>query len=242
MRHEIKLLDESECFDVVRKVQNLRQYWTPRHEELPFYTLGQASYIDAVRDREKYYRRAQVYNEILQKNFGGLYEKLLTSLTTALNAPVAHYENAALPGFHIFLAHKAFESPMASIHMDLQYRALDWPLNEPIDSYPLISFTLAIELPKTGGGLNLWDIYHQEIEQLSRNSNREFDKLSETEVLALLSQYEKSFCQYRVGTMVVHSGHQLHQIAPTQKMIACDKRVTLQGHALLFDAAWHLYW
>jgi hypothetical protein len=242
MRHEIKLLDESECFDVVRTVQHLRKHWTPRHDELPFYTLGQASYIDAVRDRENYYRQAQVDNAILQKNFGDLYEKLRTGLSTALNARVSYFEKAAVPGFHVFLAHKAFESPMASIHMDLQYRALDWPLNEPIDSYPLISFTLALELPKAGGGLNLWDIHQQEIEQLSRESHQKFDRLSNTEILALISQYKKTFCQYQVGTMVVHSGHQLHQIAPAEKMIPSDKRITLQGHALFFGAAWHIYW
>jgi hypothetical protein len=231
MLYEISLLDKSECLDVISNIQSLRESWTQRHEHLPFYALGKATYLDAVRDKENYYREARTYNQILETNFGELYEKLATSLSTTLNDPVVYYNKAALPGFHIFLAHKAFELPMGSIHMDLQYRSLDWPLPEPLDSYPLISFTLAISLPKSGGGLNLWDIHHQEV-----------DKLSQFEFSNLIQKSEYKFCNYQVGTMIIHSGHQVHQIAPVKNMISSDTRITLQGHALFFDNAWHLYW
>jgi hypothetical protein len=242
MLHQIKLLDQSECFDISRKIQDLREFWTKRHEKFPFYTLGPASYIDAVRNRENYYQQALIGNPILQKSFAGLYENLRTALSTALNSPVVHDEKAALPGFHIFLAHKAFESPMASVHMDLQYRSLDWPIRESIDSYPLISYTLAIELPKNGGGLNLWDVHYQDIERLSSEFHKEIDKLSQDDLAQLLSQYKPEFCEYQVGTMVIHSGHQVHQITPAKKMMPTDRRITLQGHALYFEDVWHLYW
>jgi hypothetical protein len=231
MIYEVNLLTESECSDISTKIQGLRESWTQRHEHLPFYTLGKASYLDAVQDKEKYYREAQIYNPILQENFGELYERLSHSLSTTLDASVAYYDKAAMPGFHIFLAHKAFELPMGSIHMDLQYRSLDWSLPEPLDSYPLVSFTLAISLPKSGGGLNLWDIHHQEVA-----------KLSQVEFSKLIPEREQKFCNYQVGTMIIHSGHQVHQIAPAKNIIAGDMRITLQGHALFFDNVWHLYW
>ena len=231
MIYEVNLLTESECSDVSTNTQGLRESWTQRHEHLPFYTLGKASYLDAVRDKENYYREAQIYNRILQKKFSELYERLSHSLSTTLDDSVAYYDKAALPGFHIFLAHKAFELPMGSIHMDLQYRSLDWPLPEPLDSYSLISFTLAISLPKSGGGLNLWDIHHQEV-----------DKLSQVEFSNLILTSEKKFCNYRVGTMIIHSGHQVHQIAPVKNIISSDTRITLQGHALFFNNIWNVYW
>ncbi len=231
MLYEINLLKESECSDIATKIQELREFWTQRHEHLPFYTLGTASYLDAVQNKENYYQAARTNNLILQKNFGELYKKLSHSLSNTLDASVTYYDKTALPGFHIFLAHKAFELPMGSIHMDSQYRLLDWPLLEPLDSYPLISFTLAISLPKSGGGLNLWDIHHEEI-----------DKLSQVEFSNLPLKREKKFCNYKVGTMIVHSGHQLHQIAPAKNIISNDMRITLQGHALFFQNIWHVYW
>lgn len=231
MIDQVNLLTEYECLDISTKIEGLRESWTQRHEHLPFYTLGRASYLDAVQDKENYYREAQIYNPILRENFNKLYERLSHSLSTTLEASVTYYDQAALPGFHIFLAHKAFELPMGSIHMDLQYRSLDWPLPEPLDSYPLISFTLAVSLPRSGGGLNLWDIYHQEV-----------DKLSQVEFSNLIRESECKFCDYQVGTMIIHSGHQVHQIAPAKNIISSDTRITLQGHALFFDNAWQLYW
>ena len=231
MIYKVNLLTESECSGISTKVQELREFWTQRNETLPFYTLGKASYLDAVRDKENYYRAAQIYNPILQKNFGKLYERLSHSLSTILGNSVTYYEKAALPGFHVFLAHKAFELPMGSIHMDLQYKLLDWQLPEPLDSYPLISFTLVISLPKSGGGLNLWDVHYQDV-----------NKLSQVEFSNLIREREKKFCNYRVGMMIIHSGHQVHQIAPAKNIVSSDMRITLQGHALFFYNTWHLYW
>ena len=231
MIYKVNLLTESECSGISTKVQELREFWTQRNETLPFYTLGKASYLDAVRDKENYYRAAQIYNPILQKNFGKLYERLSHSLSTILGNSVTYYEKAALPGFHVFLAHKAFELPMGSIHMDLQYKLLDWQLPEPIDSYPWISFTLVISLPKSGGGLNLWDVHYQDV-----------NKLSQVEFSNLIRERENKFCNYRVGMMIIHSGHQVHQIAPAKNIVSSDMRITLQGHALFFYNTWHLYW
>jgi hypothetical protein len=231
MIHQISLLKQPECSGISARVQELREFWTQRHEHLPFYTLGKASYLDAIRDKENYYREVQIHNPILQENFGELYDKLSYSLSTTLDASVTYYDKAALPGFHIFLAHKAFELPMGSIHMDLQYKSLDWSLPEPLDSYPLISFTLAISLPKSGGGLNLWDRHYQEV-----------NELSQVEFSNLILASKKTFCNYQAGTMIIHSGHQVHQIAPAKNIISSDMRITLQGHALFFDNTWHLYW
>lgn len=231
MLNKIDLLGPLECANIVRKIWYLREFWTHRHVDLPFFTLGSASYLDAVVDKQKYYTQAKISNQMLSQHFADLYIKLYACLATALKAPVAHFEKAALPGFHIFLAHKAFQAPMGSVHTDLQYRSIDWPVSEPLDDYPLISFTLALALPQGGGGLNLWDVHL-----------RDLTELSEAECLKLFETSEPSYCEYQVGTLVIHSGHQVHQIASGKNMVPSDRRITLQGHALFYEGTWHLYW
>ena len=41
-----------------------------------------------------------------------------------------------------------------------------------------------------------------------------------------------------VGHLAVHTGHQLHQIAPTKDVQASDRRMTMQAHALPVDGRW----
>ena len=47
---------------------------------------------------------------------------------------------------------------------------------------------------------------------------------------------------HSIGTLVVHSGHQLHQIAGTKDGRPGDARITLQAHALRVDGEWVMYW
>jgi hypothetical protein len=42
--------------------------------------------------------------------------------------------------------------------------------------------------------------------------------------------------------MVLHSGHQLHQIAPAPKLVEGDERLTLQAHAVPATDGWIVYW
>jgi hypothetical protein len=230
MISKIKLLTKTECTEIVSEVHNLKEFWIHRHPVLPFYTLGRASYIDACEDKCKYYDEAKFNNTILQNNFQWLYSKLLDCLIKELNSSVCYAANAALPGFHIFLAHRQFEQPMASIHRDLQYKLLDWPF-EHSDTCPSISFTLAIEIPENGGGLNIWDLHHEEI-----------DHLSQIEVSKLILSREKKFYEYEVGSFILHSGHQVHQIAPGRNLQPTDQRITLQGHGLMSQGTWYFYW
>lgn len=48
--HDLQLLSAAEARDVRARVHALRQRWRRRREEVPFYTLGVAGYIDAARD------------------------------------------------------------------------------------------------------------------------------------------------------------------------------------------------
>jgi len=197
----------------------------------PFYTLGTASYLDSSEGDDSEYRKlAQQSNPILLEHFSSLYDRLKHALEEATGAPVIYEKELALPGFHIFLSDKMFEKPIASVHFDLQFESIQWDY-EDVDYDNLISFTLPITLPHTGGGLYYWDIFRPDVKDLLR---RELDALKETK--------ERKYHPYEVGNLVVHNGLMLHQIAPGKDLAPDDSRITLQGHGLFCDGAYRLYW
>lgn len=175
-----------------------------------------------------YYRSASRHNSILKESFAGLYERVFNALSEHLHAPVRHCERFAVPGFHIFFAHPYFEKPVAPIHCDLQYQLLDW--ENPNISHPL-SFTLAIALPHAGAGLKIWDLDQKELEGLSAWQQK-----------SLFDTRKQTYVPYEVGSMILHSGNTAHQIAPMTGTTPGEERITLQGHAILSDGTWQLYW
>lgn len=95
-----------------------------------------------------------------------------------------------------------------------------------------ISLTLAIDLPAAGGGLRLWEIDRYQVLKLSREERQRLRQ----------KHSEPHFLAYHPGSLVVHSGHQLHQIAPMPDMAENEQRLTLQAHALPLPDGWVVYW
>ncbi|MCA1991844.1 MAG: hypothetical protein LDL41_07340 [Coleofasciculus sp. S288] len=227
---ELELLAEEECLNVCSGVYELKEFWIQRHPLLPFYTLGLASPYDIPNDKQGYYNRVKHYNSILRDRFSWLYERLADRLSQHLKAPTCYPETLALPGFHIFLPHKAFEQSLGAIHCDKSYR-LHWQPSAGIDFNNPISFTLPIALPKFGAGMNAWDLPYEEVKGLDH---------SEIEQQAI--NKKRSFHPYQVGKLVLHSGLMVHQIAPGNNLQPDDVRITLQGHGLSCWRTWQLHW
>lgn len=246
----IQLLTQQESNDVRSVVEDMKDLWIQRHPVVPFYTLGASNYFDiAYNPQLPYYRMAKQYNPILLERLGWLYERLADKLAQHLKAPVGYRETLALPGFHIFLSHKAFEQPKNlthqqwfrhrydpevvgnPIHCDTPHLIVNWGTKEGIDFANPISFTLAIALPKSDAGMHMWDLRLDET-----------IGISEAQLLNLLDSRDKRFCSYKVGSMTLHSGLNYHQIAPMPNMELDDARITLQGHGLFCQGSWQLYW
>lgn len=232
MLEDLQVLSSEECKKVHKSLYSLRSFWIERGMGYgaPFYTLGAASYLDAVKDQESYYTLAQRGNIVLESYFKWLHSRLKEKLEEALGAPVLYHPGFALPGFHIFLASKVFEKPVASLHLDLQYTLLDWG-KDSIDTQSPISFTLSIRLPSGGGGLFVWDVYKADMEGLSNE-----------EVHERLQHCERNYHSYTEGQLVLHSGHMYHQIAPMRDSKPGDERITLQGHGIRCGDTYHVYW
>lgn len=227
----LSVLTLAECQEIRSLVYTLKECWLQRNPFVPFYTLGAASYIDAAKNQQDYYRKAQQYNPILRDRLEWLYKRLAETIAQFLKAPTSYQHSLALPGFHIYLACKLFEQPIASIHCDLQYKLVNWESPNQTDFTQPISFTLAISLPKFGGGLNIWEVRHQEIMEIPRS-----------EIQQLIKSRAKRFYPYQVGQLIIHSGHTIHQAAPAKNIQPDDERITVQGHGIFSQGSWQLYW
>ena len=239
----IDLLTEKECAEVLSVVHDLIGYKSGTR-------LGAASYrslpligkqidkypIGKQINKYIYQRRAMKLNPIFRERLGWLYDRLAKTLADALGAPTRYPDDLALPGFHV--NQKAIREKTVgpfrtgpAPHFDLQWQKIDWGDPSKVDFKLPLSFTLAVALPAKGGGLKTWDIRYDE-----------YKKLNTDEKAKLRAARKKEYHPYTVGQMVVHSGFQLHQVAPTPEFGPGDERITLQGHGIKRDGVWQLYW
>jgi hypothetical protein len=228
---QLELLSPAECAALRAAVHALRDSWRQRDSQLPFFTLGAASYLDAAGDYPAYASAARAINPLLAQRFGWLYERLAAKLARYFDAPVGYAPALALPGYHVYLAHRMFEQPLASVHCDTQYDLHDWSGFANADVARPMSFTLAIALPRCGGGLNTWDMDYAE-----------YSTLTPSQLERRLAGRECVYVPYRCGSLALHSGHLVHQAAPAASVVEGDERITLQGHAVACDSGWVAYW
>ena len=228
----VSILTTAQIQEVIHQIDGLSAHWEQRHRHLPFYTLGAASYLDSSKAlNARYYQKANHLNPILEHHFAWLYALVIPAIHQVTGRRCQLAEDQALPGFHIFLAHPQFLQPVASKHVDLQHTTLNW---QQLLKRSTLSFTLALELPRSGGGLNTWPV-SQEVLLTDRFWST---KLGSTDI-----EDEPTFIQYKPGDMVIHSGELLHQIAPLNELEASDRRITLQGHGVLsHENTYLLYW
>ncbi|QDQ27992.1 hypothetical protein FNU76_17475 [Chitinimonas arctica] len=237
--------DAASCRDWHEQLLDLEAFWISRHSRLPFFTLGATNYYDLSANPAKPYERlARQYNPLLRSCFGGLYERLRAQLQARLGQPVgwlADNQIAALPGFHLFQGHAAFAGggevthaqwfrqrdgaafPGNPVHTDTAHLALGL-------SGATLSFTLPIVLPEAGAGLRCWPV-----------AAADTARLGDAALLARLADSPPREIRYQVGQMLVHSGETYHQ-ARGLPCRAGEQRMTLQGHGVLRDGAWQLFW
>jgi hypothetical protein len=171
-------------------------------------------------------------NPILRERFGWLYERLLQTLEEHFGEPVRYWDTLGLPGFKMFLGHEAFASEFDVSHYDEQQYTL--PESERLqDGYldKQLTFTLPIALPKSGSGLEVWNLHAKETQGLSREDKDQ-----------LLLTRQKRLYRYKAGELVSHSGLYYHRVPPIRDVQPDDERITLQGHGIFYQGSWQLYW
>ena len=131
---------------IADKVFRLQQYWVPRSDEFPFYTLGRNSYLDG--KTPEYKQESKVLNPILREQFGDTYDIIIDHLSDQFKEPVKLNNNLAHPSFHIFISSPFLLTHAGLWHKDYPHITLDLG---NIDPY---AFTVAIKLPSGGAGMD----------------------------------------------------------------------------------------
>ena len=124
---------------------------------MDFFTVGACTYIEGCDDIKKYHRHRKIMNPVMKKNFTWLYTILLDKLSTVFGA-CEIVDELGHPGFHVFghkpnhlsdpICRERFEKPLASLHVDIQYRQhmSYWNRYKNVDLEDTLSFTLPLEL------------------------------------------------------------------------------------------------
>jgi hypothetical protein len=228
----VPLLDAEECARIREGLTKLRRYWTPRHPEIPSFTLGAAAYLDIPdHGHARYLSTTTRTRRVMLRDFGWLYERLVAKITEETGTPARLTQIHAPPGFHIFQMHERLIELVPKLHFDLQHEDLDWVDDPNDDPKRRITFTVPIEVPRAGAGVYVWPI-------------RREDTLGKTkaELEKLHADTPPTFHEYHEGSLLLHDGNRLHQIAADRPMEDHESRVTFQGHGVLSEGDWQLYW
>lgn len=229
---KLKLLSEQETNFWLDCIRANRGSWIPRMKsaqsnEPLFYTIGRAVYLDISQSENPindYYELSKISNLLIVNVFGELIEKIRFALQTYLQEEVTLTDKLALPGFHIFFTAGIKAASNAEPHFDMQHMRVNW--DNKWDSDKTISFTLPLQLPISGSGLEIWK--EISFSDLSNNAAaKNCDVIRE---------------KYEIGTLYLQQGMIRHRIAETIVATDQDVRITLQGHGLRFNGVWILYW
>jgi len=246
---EIPIADSLLCAEACREIYMQRARWRMRllNDQPPFYTLGAASYLDlgfTAGSLEDYLSDAGSLWEWGGNAVLTMIESVCARLTDELEQPVEFSSLLPSPGFHIFIGRAIPRADCldnregcGSCHFDLQHTYIPWARwYGTFDLQNTISFTLPLNLPASGGGLIVW-------EPITLEQNR--DCVRQNRFDEIVRRARKTSCttiRYSIGRMVLHNGHTLHQIAGAPKISVTDERITWQGHGVLADGIWRLYW
>jgi hypothetical protein len=231
----IELLDDTACTDLVQRLLTLSDSWQERHtlndQIHSFHTLGAATYLDT---DETYGPVAAAANPLLRDSFGDLLDHVGNAIAERTGHPTQLSEDLALPGFHIFRGDQRAPPGLmygGTIHVDRPHDRHKFPFI--IEG--TLSLTLPIRIPACGAGMFHWT----DVPAAMMTG----PKAPYTMPPELRDWYDthKQFIGYTAGAMVLHDGLTVHQLANPGRTQDDEYRISLQGHGVLGDGAWHLF-
>ena len=206
------LWGEKRCTEIAERIKaSDRAHWIDRGH---FWTLGAATYQD---DPMNYPALAEKHNPYLWEVFGKEQEDVLNALEEVLGISGYHRKGTALPSFHIF-DHRA-SGMVGHPHIDEPHLRVWWP-SKVTNTF---SFTVLLEAPQHGAGLDIWHDY----------SDLEVELFEKRGVLP-----EPDYFAYDLGRLVIHDGLTPHRIAnpaPQYLVEQGEWRISLQGHGATLE-------
>lgn len=254
----IEVFDSVPCFskkdaeDIVAVVDMLEARWVqPRG--VNFFTLGTSSWGEyspgdhrAWREygnldfANAHGRRALMTNELLSKHLGKFYLKMFKALSDHFDVPVFSPPEVNVPGFHIWISLDLSpkEIKYGSIHRDATHIWAEFPFAHTTEQ---ITFTIMLEEPEKGSSMYYWDdkVVSKTIGGHAFGMSNRFRSISKS-MRERLIRTVKTF-DYKIGELVIHDGQTIHQMANMVDTTPKDRRISLQGHGVLTDKGYIVY-
>ena len=285
----IKIIEPHETESVFITLESMRKLWLQRTNWHPaleiggedsgiegyvhYYTLGSTLYMDA-RDRgwKTYKNLSEMYNRVLIKKLGWLYERFIFELSEYLGE-CKYEDDLALPGFHIYEFGTAPDK--RKHHRCLHYDGQWWygrnyfkEKYTNIDFRNQLSYTFTIKVPHNGAAIALWDLPdnkrkkaemiqsmfpHDVIDRYQTLDYVKEIKDNKTiedpwkfklfdEDCGDLEQYMPVVIPHLEGHSFYYYGMIMHQMILGDDFNKGDYRITFQGHGLKCDGIWRLFW
>ena len=175
----IKVIEPHETDSVFITLESMRKLWLQRtnwhpaleiagpdsnlEQYIHYYTVGSTLYMDA-RDRgwNSYKNLSEMYNRVLRKKLGWLYDRFLFELSEYLGE-CKYEDDLALPGFHIYEFDAAPDARKhhRCLHYDGQWfygRNYFKEKYTNIDFRNQLSYTFTIKVPHNGAAIALWNL------------------------------------------------------------------------------------
>lgn len=199
-----------QCEEIANKVKSNRDLWVRRKpDDVLFYTLGASSYLDSATD---YPLIARAYDERLHGLFYTELVQLKRALETITGREFTKLDGTNYPSFHVF-DHES-NGAQGKPHIDLNHESISWG-STVLD---VGSFTVLIEHPVTGAGIEYWP------------------KAPKADIARYRLKGELprgAYQAYPLGALVIHDGQTPHRIAGGREINDGEHRITLQGHTVI---------
>ena len=252
---DISIFTEDESDQIANTVLSSRDLWIRRGPVFSryfhtFFSLGAASSTDASSSLLRYQELARETNVWFEERLPWMHTRVEEILSGRIGDCKIE-KDLAWPGFHIFhiprflnpiailILEKVTNLPVDKIsplvHYDRQHRLLreHWRNYKSFDFDKTLSFTIPVLVPEKGTGMNLF--------KPDANSGQSIC-LDSVECLPIVECIEKISVEYRKGVCLYHTGKILHQANITREnMKPGEHRITIQGHGVMCDGVWRLY-
>lgn len=255
----INLLSPAEVDRTLEIIESLSDRWIPRgSDDYRYHTLGAVSHIDRLPNDIMTNEQISFFNKnnkILQDNFKYLYE-IIISKVNELFGPCEIVNDVPIPGFYIYGGLKKNETPTRSeygdfegqteIHRDGLFNMLDYKWNQYGGATDSFGMTLALELPKNGSGILIWDQPDIGLYSNSEYANRSklFDFNKNEKNAHKFSKYIKNpipeVIDYIPGYIFWQHGEVYHAVGYSIDTLNTDRRITMQIFGIKCDGVWRL--
>ncbi len=237
----LECFTEGQCKEIVERLLEMKEHFTPRshypdntrvmEQDIDFWTMGTSTYLDL---ESAHGIAAHKTSQLMIDAFAEFYKMIIATLSAELNEPLFFNENYNIPGFHIFLGNDNIPRGIeygGSIHRDYPHETSKFPFNfiRPI------TFTIMLEMPLNGASLNYWT--DPDISNAIRSSK--FENL-DSDLQVSVKDKCKSL-EYKIGELILHDGTTLHQVANMVETTKEDRRISIQGHGVLTNEGYLLY-